>query len=441
MDSAFRCDPMRRTLAITALFISATTARAQTGIDLSQARAYFTELSQLDSIDGGKLWGRRVAGPMMFADPASRTVVANQADAKGLLRLENGLWIGKLPPEISVANTAQNVGGRIFSMIIWPLTDSKYARGRLLMHESFHRIQDSLALPAFNPGNAHMVSAESRIWTRLEWRALTEALLHTGAARKQALTDALTFRARRSSSAPAAKEEERQLELNEGLAEYTGLVLSGLPKSALHDRVAVQLAQAESGESFSRSFAYASGPAYGLLLDDTGHAWRKRLSSSSDISTLAQNAYGITALDSRNADKLVSRYIGERMVADERAKETKRLARENQLRAMFTSGARLTLPNAGAFSFSFNPNAVLPIQSLGTVYEGARITDAWGILDADNGTVLITRDGAGNPGSAIVAHPTIDGGTVKGDGWKLELSPGWSLEQGPGGAFAVVKKN
>ena len=91
---------MRRMLAIAALLISATTAPAQTGIDLSQARAYFTELRQLDSIDGGKLWGRRVAGPMMFADPASRTVVANQADTQGLLHSDNGLWIGKLPPEV-----------------------------------------------------------------------------------------------------------------------------------------------------------------------------------------------------------------------------------------------------------------------------------------------------------------------------------------------------
>jgi hypothetical protein len=325
-------------------------------------------------------------------------------------------------------------------MIIWPVTDSKYARGRLLMHESFHRIQDSLALPAFNPGNAHMVSAESRIWTRLEWRALTEALLHTGSARKQALSDALTFRARRSLSAPAAKEEERQLELNEGLAEYTGLVLSGLPHSALHDRVAVQLAQAESGESFSRSFAYASGPAYGLLLDDAGTSWRKRLTSSSDISDLTRKAYGISASEPVNADKLVDRYVGRRMIANERSRETARLAREAELRAMFTSGARLKLPNAGAFSFSFNPNSVLPIKSLGTVYDGARISDAWGILDAGNGTVLITRDEAGNPSGVIAAHATIDDGTAKGDGWKLELAPGWSLEQGADGALTAVKK-
>lgn len=440
MESAPASDPMRLIVTVAALVITVTPARAQTGIDVSQARAYFAELSRLDSIDGGKLWGRRVAGPMMFADPASRTIVANQADAQGLLHLENELWVGKLPPEISPANTAQNFGGRIFSMIMWPVTDSRYARGRLLMHESFHRIQDSLGLPAFNPGNAHMVTAESRIWTRLEWRALTEALLHTGTARKQALTDALTFRARRRLSAPAAKDEERQLELNEGLAEYTGLVLSGLPRSALHDRVAVQLAQAESGESFSRSFAYASGPAYGLLLDDTGPAWRKRLTSSSDISDLARSAYGISAVDDKTADKLVHRYLGARMVADERARETKRLAREAELRRMFTSGARLTLPAAGAFSFSFNPNAVNPLQSLGTVYDGARITDSWGVLDAADGTVLITRDQSGHPTGVIAPNPAIDGDTLKGDGWKLELSPGWAVERGPDGAFTVVKK-
>ena len=39
---------------------------------------------------------------------------------------------------------------------------------------------------------------------------------------------------------------------------------------------AVQLARQEEQPSFVRSFAYASGPAYGVLLDECGQKWRPR---------------------------------------------------------------------------------------------------------------------------------------------------------------------
>jgi hypothetical protein len=426
---------------ICALVVFPLVSSAQTsGIDPAIARAYFAEIRQLGASDNGQLWGRSIAGPMMFVDAQSRTVIANERDAQGLLREDKGLWIGTLPSDINPANTSQKFGGRLWSMVVWPVSDNRYARARLLLHESFHRIQDSLGIPAFSPANAHMVSADARIMTRLEWRALTEALLNSGAKRKQALADALTFRARRQSLAPGAAEEERKLELNEGLAEYTGLVLSGLPRSALYDRAAVSLGQAENGENLSRSFAYASGPAYGLLLDDAGRGWRKRLLSSADIAEIARVAYAIPAVNAANADKLVDRYAGARMIADERARETKRLARESSLRTKFTSGARLKLPIAGSFSFSFDPNAVLPVKDLGTVYRGARVTDKWGILEVD-GDVLFEKRADGAITGVVLSNPVVAGDSIRGDGWKLVLAQGWVV--GPGQApeeSTVVEK-
>jgi hypothetical protein len=56
-------------------------------------------------------------------------------------------------------------------------------------------------------------------------RALAEALSHDGDGRRAAIRDALDFRARRRALFPGAAEEEDALERNEGMAEYTGLVL------------------------------------------------------------------------------------------------------------------------------------------------------------------------------------------------------------------------
>src|SRR5215213_3441774 len=160
---------MKIRIIVAALISIASRAASQTGaIDAAVARAYFDELRSLGAADGGKLWGRAVAGPMMFVDAVARTIVANEPDSQGLLHNENGVWIGKLPPQTNPANTAETFGGRRWSMVLWPVSDSRYARRRLLMHESFHRIQDSLDIPGSDPSNVHLVTAEGRIWTRLE---------------------------------------------------------------------------------------------------------------------------------------------------------------------------------------------------------------------------------------------------------------------------------
>lgn len=324
-------------------------------------------------------------------------------------------------------------------MVLWPVSDNRYSRQRLLMHESFHRIQNDIGLPMSNPSNAHLATAEGRIWTRLEWRALTEALLRSGSARRQALTDALTFRAKRRALAANAAEEERLLEMNEGLAEYTGLVLSGLPRTSLNDRAAVQLAQSEPQESFVRSFAYASGPAYALLLDVLGNAWRKKIRASDDLSEVARRAYGIGTVSPSDAEKLIDRYAGDRMIADERRREKTRAENEARIRSTFMEGPRLRLPVAGAFNFSFNPNGAVPISGVGTYYESSRITDTWGVLEVESGGVLMERRADGAITAVVVAKPVVAEGRITGDGWSLTLAAGWSVAPGAGKGELVLK--
>ena len=423
-----------------ALSSSSVDAQA-TPIDIGSGREYFAELRELGALDGGRLWGRVVSGPMLFVDAATRTVVANESDAAGLLRSENGVWVGRLPQNINAANTAVELGGKRWSLVLWPVSDSRYTRRRLLMHESFHRIQNELGIPAGDPSNTHLAQLEGRIWTRFEWRALTEALLRTGEMRKRALTDALIFRAKRRAVFAGAAEGERQLELNEGLAEYTGLVLSGLPRSSLPDRAAVQLAQTEPQESFVRSFAYASGPAYGLLLDAAGKPWRNRIRPSSDLSAMAAGAYGIASIDEGKAESLIDRYTGSRMVADERSRNAKRIENETRLRGRFIDGPTLTLPVGGSFAFSFDPNGATPIPGVGTVYASSRITDDWGVLEVSSGGVLFIRKDGGPITGVVVAAPIVSADGVKGDGWKLTLAPGWTATDGSRkGDFVIAQR-
>ena len=420
---------MRPFLALLGV-VSAIQASAQaTPIDIPTARLYFEEVRQLAAADAGRLWGKSVAGPMLFVDPQSGSIVANRADRDGKFVKQDGVWIGKLPEGAAPANTGIDIGGTRWAMIMWPVSDNRYSRGRLLMHESFHRIQDSIGIPGTNPSNAHLAGADGRIWLRLEMRALAETLLRSGQARHTALRDALTFRAKRHALFKGAAEEERQLELNEGLAEYTGFVLSGLPRSVLEDRVAIQLAQQEQQESQSRSFAYATGPAYALLLDASGIPWRRRLNASSNLISLTTDASRISSVSADNADGRVAAYAGQRMIAFERTREANRIAQESRLRSRFIDGPTLTLPVGSKFNFSFDPNGAVPVTGIGIVYESSRISDEWGTLDVKSGGVLMKRNERGHVTGVVVPAPAVKDGVVRGDGWQLTLSRGWSASE------------
>src|SRR5262245_14001357 len=208
--------------------MSSRVAAAESAIDVQRARQYFEEARTLAQKDAGKLWGQSLAGPLLFADRKSRQVVANQRDGEGLLRADGEVFVGRLPDRLPFANTTVTWAGVKWTMVVWPPYEDTTERGALLMHESWHRIQDRLGLPASGPSNKHLDTMDGRLWLQLEWRALAAALAGEGERRRSAIEDALVFRAHRRGLFKSAAEEERSLEMHEGLAEYTGVRLCGL---------------------------------------------------------------------------------------------------------------------------------------------------------------------------------------------------------------------
>jgi hypothetical protein len=324
-------------------------------------------------------------------------------------------------------------------MVLWPPPTIRHARNRLLLHELFHRIQEEVGLAAENPPNGHLDTRDGRIWMRLEMRALAEALASQGSGRTAAIRDALDFRERRRSLFPEAAAGEDALERNEGMAEYTGLVLSGLPVEVVADRAAVELERREASDSFSRSFAYATGPAYGVLLDESGQPWREALVSGATLGELLEVAYDDEA--SRvPAEGRIAWYNGERVTAIETEREEERLAREADLRARLVAGPVLRLTPGAEFSFSFDPNDAVNIEE-GTVYGSTRVTDVWGILEVDSGGALFLRNAQGWFTGVVVPAPAgVPGPPTSGDGWRLELADGWEIAPGERDGDWVVRE-
>lgn len=410
-----------------------------TPIDSELAARYFAEAKAISQADGGKLWNMPVYAPMIFVDPNTKHAVANEADGEGRMQKHGDVWVGTLPDDFIVANSATRWGGTHWTMVKWPLPENRYARRRLMMHELYHRMQDSLKLPAFDVANNHLASGDGRVLMRLEWRALAEALMREGEERKGAIADAVMFRARRRELFKEAAIDERKLELNEGLAEYTGFKLSGLPARVLDDRVAVHLSNYEAMENFARSFAYASGPAYGLLLDAVSADWRKRLTQNSDLAEMTRAAYGIAVQNTTQLDDRIAFYDAQRMVSEERGRAAQRLAAEKKMRAALVDGPTLSLPVGNEFSYGFDPNGAIPLEGLGTAYHNLTVTDEWGSLTVEGGGALLLRNERGITGVVVAAPPDSSVPHV-GKGWKLKLNNGWRVapSERPG-SFRVIE--
>jgi len=419
------------------------TAVSQTerAIDSSLANQYFQEARSVSEKDMGQLWGVPIYGPMMFADPNTRFVVANQADANGLLRKEGAVFVGTLPEDAGIANTATKWSGVTWTMVMWPLPSERQRRVRLMMHELFHRLQDSLKLAGANPTNRHLESRDGRIWLRMELRALERALFEQGTVRRDAVADAIYFRRYRQSLFQGSAAEENALETNEGLSEYTGVKLSARSENEALIRSSYSVRVAGSDQSFTRSFAYATGPAYALLLDSTGTKWRRTIKSGDDLSTMLQNAMRIKlpAVSLNEASARAGRYDGDEVFASETVREKRRQETVAKYRAQLVDGPVLALPIGSSFSYTFDPNNVTAFEELGLVYPTARVTDDWGILEVTDG-VLMFRD-AGVIKKLQVAAPA-SAGALQGTGWKLRLNDGWELAPGDRkGDFLVRKKS
>jgi hypothetical protein len=420
---------------IAALFVLAQVAAAQpqNTIDPAEAAAVFRLAQELSARDNGALWGRTLAGPMILVAPAARAAATNHADPDGQFTRSGEIFLGTLPASVGIANTAADWGGQRWTMMIWPLPEDRADRAVLVMHELWHRIQGDIGLPAADPSCAHLDTPDGRYWLRLEMRALARALAAPGAERSSAVADALAFRSARHGLFDGAAANETALENNEGLAEYTGILLGIAGSESQHARARAGLQTAEGRPSFVRSFAYGTGPAYCILLDDAGLEWRGTHTPSMALADRLAAALNISRIEKEDADRAAreARYDGAAIRAEEAARETRRQEQLADYRARLVTGPRLYLPLRSA-QYEFDPRTVTPLDDLGSVYPWLTIRDHWGSLKVLRNGALLGREWN------FVAAPAGKETPLKSPDWELTLAPGYEVvESEPGRVWTV----
>jgi len=251
---------------------------------------------------------------------------------------------------------------------------------------------------------------------RLELRALARALRTNGEESREAVKDALAFRAARYKLFPDAKIQEAALEMQEGLPEYTGTVLALGDARESIIRVARATEDFEDQTSFSRSFAYATGPALGLLLDRFQPNWRESFTRETNLAAMLSASVGTGTTDHGY------QYGYQAVASDEHEREARHQKQLTQYRATFFDGPTLQFPKTEELYRSFNPYNLVSLGEQGTVYPTGTFTSRWGKLHVEDVGALLSAD---NQSLRVVAPK--DGASRTGPGWKLELAPGWTI--------------
>jgi hypothetical protein len=303
----------------------------------------------------------------------------------------------------------------------------------MFAHEMFHRIQPALHLDAPDTLNLQLDTVDGRLWLQLEWRALAAALIERGPAQVQAIHDALAFREHRHEAFPGSAKSEQSLEIAEGVPEYTGLAAAAPDLNTARWYAAQRLINPDQSISFVRAFAYVSGPAYGLLLDERLTGWRRNLNEESDLGKLLASTAGTGG----SAEARAPFYGAAAMRVAEEDRAAKVAATKARYRELLIDGPTLTIASAGHFNFTFNPSTVVSIGGAEAVYPTFKVSDDWGTLDATDGALLPT-----DFSKVTVAAPAkIAGSHIAGPGWTLDLAPGWTIAPVANSGSFVVKRN
>lgn len=429
------CSRRRLGLGLALALSLAGCLEAQSSADTSGAARAIRDYIAAASLDGGRLWNHSLLGPMILVDPETRASFATRPPPGGEFRQVEGLWVGTIPEAIGTANYAFDWSGTRWAMVLLPLPEDRFLSLQLLLHESFHGIQDSLGLSARDRLNPHLDERDGRYWLRLELRAMAAALRSKGQARRLAARDAMLFRARRLTLYPGADTLEGSLEVAEGLAEYTGTRLA-LDYLKLPQTRAADLApEFEKRKTFVRSLGYGTGPGLGLLLDDYAPGWRTRVARDGLARQLVIALRFAPPADPAVTTAAATRYDGEALARaeDERAERRSRMLSE--YRARLIDGPVLVLRQNG-LQRAFNPNELIAMGPDGTIYPTGTFGAEWGKLEVDSGGALVALD---YNTLKLEAPSVTTGSEIRGKGWVLTLNEGWRLQLGErAGDFVAV---
>ncbi len=398
------------------------------GIDyftVEKAKYYFSEVEKLCNEDNGKLWGENLYGPILLIDARTRKLYSNVQDKKGILKPKEDIFTGTYPRE-EVINYAKEFGGTLYAMAPIPEEEDYYRITSRCIHGLFHcfQIRKEIDTPDYN--TSHMSDRTARLWLKMEWKALERAIRTSEETRKQAVRDALVFRAARRELYPKYVQEENKFENYEGLASFTYMMLSTGSRDQYLKTLLEYYHRIYDFRSYTFSYGFVHGNLYAHLLNETGFDFSSINSKEFDLGEALRERYDLTlpGISRDIAGSLAFSYDVDLVKEEERQREEQLREGLRRRTAQFTERPVVILELESP-NFSFEAEDTDPVDTLGTIYQTIRVTDNWGKLAVEEGGCLVS------PNLSFLRVPAKNVKKEKqhitGDGWHIVLNNNWEL--------------
>ncbi len=433
---------MKRLIIIIASLTVLSSCNREEGLEwfsAQKAGEYFKYVERICNNDNGILWGENLYGPIMFVDGHNRAIYANVGDTAGTLKAREGSFTGVLPRERLITNNVIEFGGKKYAMVPLPETEDRYRIVSRTVHSLFHCFQERHDLKPSTFSTRYLNDKNARFYVKLEWKALINAIGSTGEARKQALRDALIFRGARRELLPEAIHDENRFENYEGLTTFTYIDLCTADSNERRGRILEYLDRIYRNSSYALAYGFVNGALYATLLNDTGFDFEKIQQSDFDLGKAALEAYGITLPEVCRdvAGSLAVNYDIQAIRAEESEREAMIDERTDKIVTTFLKKPVVTITMESP-NFSYEPEDINYLDTLGTLYERMRVADNWGKLSVDNGGALLANDLHTLRISARdIKH---ERNHISGAGWHLVLNDGWQAMTGENGNYTVSKQ-
>jgi len=399
--------------------------QSQATFSAVEAEIIFKEMAACLEGENSQFWDSPLSTQAILYDARTNRAACSTNPGLGVFEKQGEVWVGNMPTGPDMRRKVVTWVGQSWTIIRWPLPHEPSARKKETIGKLWYLQVKDLGVPMTAQENAHLKTVEGRLWMRLEWRALAAALQSEGLAQRGAIADAMTFRRQRRNMTEVAAYQEQAAELVDGLAHYTGLMLSGEtnPKMWLLD----QLDDMEKASDFSKDFPKWSGPAYGLLLDSLRPKWKKSLTANQDLGSMLEVGMKLIIppawYEAANLRAKTYNLQQIRRAELERADFLNRRILEYQKR--FLIEPHLEIPLSKLPIKEDYANGV-DLDGKGLYLQTLVHRDEWGRLVADDGVCLQLE------GSKLTLPlpDEISAEKVQGPNWVLFLEPGWEIVDG-----------
>lgn len=386
-------------------------------------------------VDAGNLWGIPLWNDKLLVIDYDFTVHTfkklDNANQDSLL-----YYKPVIDDSLSFTNTTQQFEGEEYATVVLHAVDDSSST---IIHELFHlahlKDQTLRADPV-----TYLDDYEARVLLRLEYQALRNALRAIDRQEQnqieQFVNDAFLFRKERQSKYKEYLQSELELETVEGLANYTGIILSRYKNK--YRQAINEIEFREAAETYTRPFPYATGPAYGLIFDYLKLDWRVGFDDVYNFLEIYESQYLNKPLEFSIADlksaQLRNNYSDIDHQEQERKAEQQRLT--NFYVDLFYDNPTLRVPIPKGYSMTFNMNGTMVLDEKDIVYSWLK-GEATDKSQFGSFTTLPGKDQLGSGGilrieeynELVFPRPErMDGNKISSFNYEMTLNDGWKLE-------------